>query len=211
MGSISGQGGKVSHGFHCSQKTPFFLPFFSAILGLRDQLTLAFELSSLPLINCELPYSSKLFYPDGGCRPPPGQLAAARASTLTCLWASISTVTAWLWRMWGHLSRQSAEGKCQGRPEPCENAKPALLQDKQKPSRVRKNPGRSGSGRSHGEDPEPGRFGSSRPDFRPPGPHRGDFLESRSYLSRGSASRWRPPDQPPQAGWSPGRPGRVSL
>lgn len=36
------------------------------------------------------------------------------------------------------------------------------MQDKQKPSprRVWKNPGRSGSCRSHGEDPEPGRFGS---------------------------------------------------
>ena len=40
--------------------------------------------------------------------------------------------------------------------------------------RVWKNPGRSGSCRSHGEDPEPGRFGSARPDFRPPGPHPGD-------------------------------------
>ena len=34
-----------------------------------------------------------------------------------------------------------------------------------------------------------------------------DFLES----PQGSASKWRPPNQPPQAGWSPGPTGWVSL
>ena len=210
MGSISGQGGKVSHGFHCSQKTPFFLPFFSAILGLREQLTPAFELSSLPLISCELPYSSKCW------RPPPGQLAAAGASTLTCLWASISTVTTWLWRMWGTFPANWLRGKRQGaqRLLKMQNRRdygPLPGQAEAVSRRVWKNPGRSGSCRSQAEDPEPGRFGSAWPGFRPPGPYRGDFLESPSYLSRGSASRCRPPDEPSQAGWSPGRPGRVSL
>lgn len=61
------------------------------------------------------------------------------------------------------------------------------------------------------EGPEVRHCGSAQPDFRPPGPQHGDFRESPSYLSRGSAPRWRPPDKPPQAGWTPGLGGGVSL
>ena len=115
----------------------------------------------------------------------------------TCLWASIFDGND------GPLFPWLGRGEAPGRPASFENAGQAEFVS----GRVRENPGRSGSCRSHGEDHELGPVWSALPDFRPPGPHRGDFLES----LQGSASRWRPPDQPPQAGWSPGPAGRVSL
>ena len=118
--------------------------------------------------------------------------------------------------MWGTFPANRLRGKRQGaqRLLKMQNRRdygPLPGQAEAVSRRVWKNPGRSESCRSQAEDPEPGRFGSAWPGFRPPGPHRGDFLESPSYLSRGSASRWRPTEEPSQAGWSPGRPGRVPL
>ena len=179
----------------------------SALPNHQDQRTSFFERGFLLLINHKLPELSELFHWGGGHRHLPGQHTPAGLLHLPLpgllywpQWCGSGGHGPLLWIGWGE-TRQG--------PTSLENAKPALqlrpfLGHAETNSRwVRKTQDAMEATSRRGTWPSPS--GSAWPGFALTDAHLCDFLERHFLEDR------RRPNHPPQAGWSPGWVGRISL
>ncbi|KAB1281964.1 Ferritin light chain 1 [Camelus dromedarius] len=197
-----------------SHHPPAFFPVatfrtsHSATLGLRDQPTPSFELSSLLRINCEPPDWSEL----------PHQVEAAFTCPVTLhLWAPSTYLSLGSYfpqdqvalEGVGHFPRIS-QGEARGPRASLEDAKPvgdrALLQNKQKPPQDEWGETQDAVEATGALSGPPALGSACRPLLR-------DVLEMHLLLAQVrliQKTGGGPPDPPVQVGWSPGA-GLVSL